>query len=160
MVDLLAGVIEDRRLHRAVEELVGMAAEELVERVLAGDVDREPPAAPPRPPPHLLERGDGAGEGDDDRGVEGADVDAELERARGDDGEQLAFGELALELVTLLGGVARAVGGDALGELRLAAAVQVLPRGAGDDLGALAGADEADGARTGPDEVGQQLSGL
>ena len=49
--DLLVGVVEDRRLDRAAEELVGVAAEELVERVLAGDVDREaaPRAAPPGP---------------------------------------------------------------------------------------------------------------
>ena len=37
-VDLLVLVVEDRRLDRTVEELVGVAAEELVERVVAGDV--------------------------------------------------------------------------------------------------------------------------
>ena len=39
-VDLLGLVVEDRPLDRAAEELVGVAAEELVERVLAGDVHR------------------------------------------------------------------------------------------------------------------------
>ena len=47
-VDLLVLVVEDRRLDRPLEELVGVAAEELVERVLAGDVDRQPAAAPAR----------------------------------------------------------------------------------------------------------------
>ena len=50
-MDLLVLVVEDRRLDRAVEELVGVAAEELVERVLAGDVDREPAPAPARRAP-------------------------------------------------------------------------------------------------------------
>ena len=49
--DLLAVVVEDRRLDRPLEELVGVAAEELVERVLAGDVDGEAAraGAPPGP---------------------------------------------------------------------------------------------------------------
>ena len=67
-----------------------MAAEELVERVLAGDVEREPLAAPPGPAPHLAQAGDRAGEGDADRRVELADVDPELERVGGDHREQLA----------------------------------------------------------------------
>ena len=83
-------VVEDRRLDRAGEELVGVAAEELVERVLAGDVERDPVAAAPRPAPHLPQAGDRAGEGDADRRVELADVDPELERVGGDDREQLA----------------------------------------------------------------------
>ena len=93
--DLLAGVVEDRRLDRAADELVGVAAEELVERVLAGDVDGEAAAPAPRPPPHLAQAGDGAGEGDADRRVELADVDAQLERVGGDDREQLAVATAA-----------------------------------------------------------------
>ena len=67
-----------------------MAAEELVERVLAGDVDREPAAAPPGAPPHLAQRGDRAGERHADRRVERADVDPQLERVGRDDAEQVA----------------------------------------------------------------------
>ena len=78
--------------------------------------------ARPRPrrpgaPPHLAQRGDGAGERDDDRRVELADVDAELERVGRDHRAQLAARQPALELAPLLGGVAGAVGDDALGEL-------------------------------------------
>ena len=40
-VDLLGLVVEDRPLHRSLEELVGVPAEELVERVLARDEDGE-----------------------------------------------------------------------------------------------------------------------
>ena len=58
--DLLALVVEDRRLDRPADELVGVAAEELVERVGAGDVDREAAPLPSRPSPHLAQAGDGA----------------------------------------------------------------------------------------------------
>ena len=119
--DLLAGVVEDRRLDRAADELVGVAAEELVERVLAGDVDRQAAAAAPRPAPHLAQAGDGAGEGDADRRVELADVDAELERVGGDHREQLAGREPGLDLAPLLRRVAAAVGRDPRRQLRLAA---------------------------------------
>ena len=101
-VDLLVLVVEDGVLHRAVEELVGVAAEELVERVLARDVDREAAPAPAGAAPLLAQAGDGAGERDADRGVERADVDAELERVGGDDPEQLALDELAARLEPLL----------------------------------------------------------
>ncbi len=124
--DQRALVVEDRGLHGPVEELVGVAAEELVERVLAGEVYGQPVAAPldrgaPGATPHLLQRGDGAGEGDDERGVERADVDAELERVGRDHGAQLAAHQPALELAPLLGGVAGAVGHDELGQLGVGA---------------------------------------
>ena len=119
--DLLAFVVEDRGLDRAVDELVGVAAEELVERVLAGDVDGEPAPAAPRPPPHLPQARDGAGEGDADRGVELADVDPELERVGRDHRQQLAGAEPGLDLAPLLRRVAAAVGRDPLRQLRLAA---------------------------------------
>ena len=115
--DLGVLVVEDRGLDGALEEVGGVAAEELVERVLARDVHREAPPAPPGAAPHLAQRGDGAGERDDDRGVELADVDPELERVGGDHRAQLAADEAPLELAALLGGVAGAVGGDEPREL-------------------------------------------
>ena len=114
-LDLLGAVVEDRRFDRPLEELVGVAAEELVERVLARDVDGEPAALPAGPAPHLPEAGDRPGEVDADRGVELADVDPELERVGGGDGEQVARGELRLDLAALLRRVAGAVGGDPVG---------------------------------------------
>ena len=117
-VDLLVLGVQDRRLHRAIEELVRMAAEELVQRVLARDVHREAAAATARAAPHLAQRGDRAGERHADRRVERADVDAELERVGGDDAQQLAVDEPALQLAPLLRRVAGAVGRDPVGELR------------------------------------------
>ena len=115
--DLGALVVEDRGLDGSLEEVVGVAAEELVERVLAGDVHRQAAAAAPGAPPHLAQRGDGPGEGDDDGRVELADVDAELQGVGRDHGAQLAADQATLELATLLGGVAGAVGSDELREL-------------------------------------------
>src|SRR5271168_2338393 len=45
--DQRALVVEDRRLDGALQEVVGVTAEELVERVLARDVHRETPSATP-----------------------------------------------------------------------------------------------------------------
>ena len=158
-VDLLGLVLEDRGLDGAVQELVGVAAEELVERVLAGDVDRQPAAAAPGAAPHLAQRGDRPGERDDDRGVERADVDAELERVGRHDRPQLAVRQPLLELAALLGRVAGAVGGDRAVELR-----RLVGEAVGDELrhqlDRLARLDEADAARAAGDEVEQHVGGL
>ena len=115
--DLGARGVDDRRLDRAVEELLRVAGEELVKRVLAGNVDGQATAAAAGAAPHLAQAGDGAREGDADRGVELADVDPELERVGRDHAEQLARDQARLDLVALLRGVAGAVRGDALGQL-------------------------------------------
>src|SRR3954470_23613496 len=52
-LNTLVLVVEDRGLDRPLEELVRMAAEELVESVIPRDVDREALRAAPGPPPHL-----------------------------------------------------------------------------------------------------------
>ena len=79
-----------------------MAAEELIERVLAGDVHGEPAASAAGAAPHLPEAGDRAREGHADRGVELADVDPELERVGRDDPEQLSGAQPPLDLLALL----------------------------------------------------------
>ena len=112
-------MVEDRCLDGPFQEVFGVAAEELVERVLAGDVDRQAPAAAAGAAPHLAQRGDGPGEGDDDGRVELADVDAELQRVGRDHRAQLPADEAALELAALLGGVAGAVGRHELRKLRI-----------------------------------------
>ena len=68
-----------------------MAAEELVERIVARDVHREAPAPPARAAPLLAKARDRAREGDRDRSVEVADVDPKLERARRNHADQLTF---------------------------------------------------------------------
>src|SRR5689334_15123316 len=100
-VDLRAARIEDRRLDRSLQELIGVTAEELVERVLAGDVHRESLRPPAGTSPHLLQARDRSRKRDADRRVKFADVDTELERVRRHDAEQLARRELALNLLTL-----------------------------------------------------------
>ena len=158
--DLLALVVEDRRLDRPADELVRVAAEELVERVLAGDVDGEAAAPAPRPPPHLAQAGDGAGEGDADRRVELADVDAELERVGGDDREQLAGGQPRLDLAPLLRRVAAAVGRDPRRQLRLAARLQRFAGEALDQLDPAPALEEADRPHAVGDQLGEQVGGL
>ncbi len=117
-IDLRTVRIEDRRLDGPREEVVGMTAEELIERVLAGDVDGQPAAAAARTSPHLPEAGHGPGEGHADRGVELADVDPQLQRVRGDDAEQLAGAQPALDVLALSRRIAGPVGRDPLGEMR------------------------------------------
>ena len=80
--DLLGLVVQDRRLHRPVQELVRVAAEELVQRVGAGHVQGQAGVAPPGAAPHLAQRGHRAREGHADGRVQLADVDAQLQRAR------------------------------------------------------------------------------
>jgi len=142
-VDLRALVIEDGRLDGAVEELVGVAAEELVKSVLSGDVHGEPPAPSPRSAPHLAQRGDGAGEGHHDRRVELADVDPQLEGIGGDYRAELACHQALLELAPLLGGVPGAIGRNLLGEGGVGL-LDLLADQPAEDLDPLARLHEAD----------------
>ena len=137
-----------------------MAAEELVERVLAGDVEGKPLAPPARAPPHLPQAGDGARERHADCSVQVADVDSELERVRRDDGEQVAPGEARLDLAALLGRVAGPVGGDPLGELRPPQLLEPHAGEALDQLDAAPAAKEADRPHPLAHQVGQELRGL
>ncbi len=159
-VELLVLVVEDRGLDRALEELVRVAAEELVECVVARDVDRQPAPAAARPAPHLAQRGDGAREGHADRGVERADVDPELQRVRRHDAEQVAADQPRLELAPLLRRVAGPVGRDPRGELRLPAALQLEHGEARHQLDGLARLHEHDRPRALDDEAGEQVGGL
>ena len=141
-VDQRALVVEDRGLDGALEEVLGVAAEELVERVLARDVHRQAAPAPTdrRPAgasPHLAQRCNSTGKRDDKRCVELADVDSELESVGRDHRTQLPAREPALQLAALLGGVAGAVGDHQLGQLGVAV-LQVLLDQPGQHLDALA----------------------
>ncbi len=159
-MDRLVLVPDDRRLDRALEELVGVAAEELVERVLAGHVDGQAAPAPPGAPPHLAQGGDRAREGHADGGVERADVDAELERVGRDHRAQLARGQARLELAALLRRVAGAIWGDEVGQAGVVAGLELEPRQPRDELDRLARLDEADRPRALAHELGHELGGL
>ena len=159
-LDPLVGVVEDRRLDRAGEELVRVAAEELVERVLAGDVDRDPVAPASGAAPHLLQAGDRAREGDADRRVELADVDPELERVGGDHREQVAEGEPALDLAPLLRRVAGAVGRDPRRQPGFAELLEPHPGEPLDQLDPAPALEKADRPRAVDDQVGEHLRRL
>ena len=160
LVDLLGLVVEDRLLHRPLEELGGVAAEELVERVLAGHVHREPGAAAAGAAPHLPQRRHRAREGHAQRRVEVADVDAELERVGGHHRQQVALGEPLLDLAPLHRRVAGAVGRDPLGEVGAARVLEPLAREALDQLHAAARLQEADRPDLALDERGEQVGRL
>ncbi len=75
------------------------------------------PRLPPGATGLLPGAGDGAGIADENRRIEAADVDAEFERVRACDAEDLAVGQLALDLAPLLGQIAAAVCLDAARKL-------------------------------------------
>src|SRR5204863_260724 len=85
------GGIDDRRLERAREELIGVRHEVLIERVGLRDEDDERFAVlPPHTADPLPGRHDAAGVADEDADIEPADVDAELEGARRHDADEIA----------------------------------------------------------------------
>src|SRR6266446_5427251 len=70
----------------------------LVHRCAGGDEDRHARALPPSCPPELLPgRRDGARVASQDRDVEPADVDPELEGVRGDHAENLTVAKSVLD---------------------------------------------------------------
>ena len=136
-------VVEDRRLDPPLEQRFRLAHEVLVERVLRRDENREAVPAPAGAAPLLAQARDRAGEADGDRAVEQADVDAELERVRRGDAEQLALDEPPLDVAPLRRRVARAVRREPLRRR----GVDAVRRHAVDQLGLLAALREADRAQ-------------
>ncbi len=152
--------IEDGRFVRAPQERVGMVDEVAVERVGAGDQQREALAAPPGAPPLLAQARDGAGESDGERAVEQADVHAELERLGRHHAQQPPRDQIALDAPPLLGRVARAIRRQTLGHVVAPRRDETLAREAEDELARLAALDEADGAQSARGQGGQETGGL
>ena len=106
--------VRARLLGRALEQELGVVDDVLVDRGAGRDEDRDARARPPAGPPELLPgRGDRARVAGQDRHVEPADVDAELERVGGDDAEDLAVAQPALDRPALGRQVAAAIAADA-----------------------------------------------
>jgi len=124
-----------------------VAGEELVERVLAGDVETKSAPRPPGAPPHLPQARDGAGKRDDDGGVERPNVDPELECIGRDDGGELAGHQPAFDLAPLRRRVAGPVGRDPLRDVVRPDPFELERREAAHELDSLARAHEADHAR-------------
>ena len=152
--DARVRVVEDRCLDAPAEQLLRLAHEVLVERVLGRDEHREAVAASARAAPLLAQRRDRSRKADRDHRVEQADVDPELERVGRGDPEQVALGEAPLDLAALLDGVARAVGR----EPRVVA--EPVGREAVDQLGRLAALGEGERAKAALDECRLELRSL
>jgi hypothetical protein len=87
--------------------------EVLIEWIVLRDQHRQRLVAPTAGAPGLLpHRGAGSRVAGQHRRVEGPDVDAELERVRGRDRDEVAVRELLLDLPAVLGEVAGSVGPD------------------------------------------------
>ncbi len=100
-------------LRRAVEEVLRVGGEELVDRRRRADERREARACAPSGTSHLLPRaGDGAGIADADRCVQAADVDPELERVRGHHAPDAPVAQASLDRVAFVRQVAAAVATD------------------------------------------------
>ena len=108
------------------------------------------------PAPLLPQAGHRARVAHRDRRVERADVDAELERAGADHGEQLAAEQQRLDGAALLGRVSGSVRGELVGQMRVGL-LETVGRLLVDELGASSGLGEADGADAAADELGQQI---
>ena len=99
---------------RAAEEILGIAGEILVQGVLPGHHDdRRFLLCPAHPAAALEGCHDRAGITHQNADVQAADVDAQLQSAGADHGQQLARGHAGLDAPALLGQKARAVGGNA-----------------------------------------------
>ena len=99
---------------RAAEEILGIAGEILVQGVLPGyHDDRRFLLCPAHPAAALEGCHDRAGITHQNADVQAADVDAQLQSAGADHGQQLARGHAGLDAPALLGQKARAVGGNA-----------------------------------------------
>src|SRR5205823_12857601 len=149
-------VVEDRGLDATAEKRLRLAHEVLVEGVLGGDEHGEAVASAPGTAPLLAQARDRARKPDRDRAVEQADVDAELERVRGRNAEQVAVDEAPFELAPLLRRVAGAVRREAL---RLVG-VHPLRGHAVDELGRLAAPREAERPALPPHDRGEQARRL
>ena len=137
-----------------------MAAEELVERVGTGHVQRQARVAAAGAAPHLAQAGHGAGEGHADRGVQAAHVDPQLQRVGGHHGQQLSGHQARLDLAPLGRRVAGAVGSDQLRQVGPPALLQAQPREPQDQLHAAARAQEADRAHLLLHEVREEVGRL
>ena len=109
--------VDDGVFHRLPEEVLRVVHQVLVDGVVVRDQDGEGLlAAAARAAGLLPGRGDRAGEPQQDRGVERADVDAQFQGVRGGDAQQLPREEGLLDGPAFLGQVPAAIGPDAVGQ--------------------------------------------
>ena len=107
--------VDQPLLRIGAEEVLGVADDELVERRARRDEHADRAGPPPRPAQLLPGGRDGPRVADEDRGLQAADVDAQLERVGADDAGDLAAAQAGLDLPPVQGQVAGAVAAHALG---------------------------------------------
>ncbi len=152
--------VDDRLLDAASQEAVRLAHEVLVERVLAGHQHGVAVAGPAGPAPALAQAGDRAGEPGDQRDVQAADVDAQLERLRGHDGVELVGEQTAFDVAPLLRRVAGAVRLHALRRVPPAAVLEAAADVAVHQLRRLARRREGDHPRAGQHALRRDVARL
>ena len=107
-------------LRRAGEEVIGVLHDELIERRAPGDEERQAlPRAPAGPARLLPGAGDGARIAAEDRRLQIADVDPQLQGVGRHDPHHLPAAEARLDLPAEVREVSPAVAGDELGVHRL-----------------------------------------
>ena len=143
-----AGDSSDRLLVES-EDLVDAFDDE------ADEDDEALPLPPPGAPALLAKAGDGSRPADDHRGVEAADVDAELERVRAAHRDELLAEEAPLRLPPLAGEVPAPVRRHPRREPGIRRR-ELVPEVAMDVLGGDPGLRERDRAEAPPDEGGRQ----
>ena len=147
-------------LHRPAVEELRVAHEVLVEGVVTGDEHRQRRLAATAAAARLLPRaGDAAGVAGEHRGVQPADVHAELQGVGGGDAQQLTLAQPLLDAAAVLGHVVGAVGREAVGQRGLLLGHHVTGR-AEDELRRAARPHKGDGADTGPRRLGEEAGGL
>src|SRR5690606_1924357 len=150
--------LDHRALGRALEEGARMAHEVLIDRLGARDEDDQRILRPATGTTRALEEArDGARIADEEADVETADVDAELERVRADEAEEISREQPALDLAALGRKIAGAVRLEAIGERsRRCVPLQPIPCVAEDELDGRARAGEADRPHAAAQELGKK----
>ena len=154
------GRVEHRRLDRPPEQCLRVVHQVGVERVVPRHQYGERlVAGAPGPPGLLPQRRAGAGPAADQHRVQPDQVDAEFERVRGGEAEQVAVQQRPFQLAAFLAQVAGPVGGHPVAQPghRL---VERPPGVRGDHLGAPAGPYESERAYPLDHAVGEQVGGL
>ena len=152
--------VDDGLFDAAREQQLRLVHEVLVERVLAGH--EHGPAVPlaAGPAPALAEAGHRSREPGDQRDVEAADVDAELERLCGDDGVELVREQASLDVAALLRRVAGPVRHDARRGAAGVAVLQAAAHVAVHQLRRLARGRERDDPRSCQHALGRHVARL
>mmetsp|Transcript_9774 Transcript_9774/g.34851 ORF Transcript_9774/g.34851 Transcript_9774/m.34851 type:complete len:319 (-) Transcript_9774:1941-2897(-) len=102
-------------LHGGLEELLRVLHEVLIQSSIKRNVDREGLPLPAASPPRLLpERRHSSREAEMQGDVQGAHINAQLQRVGGGDPPQVSAEQAALDRPAMLGRVPRPVGGDGL----------------------------------------------